>query len=323
MNTKLTPACWRDTLLHSFSQVLFQSHRGCGALILLAIGLESITALLGSLLGWGGALLGARLIRADSAMIRAGYYGFNGALVGLALNLLLGLSWFSLACILAFSALSAPLVQLQIRRWRIPPYTSAFVLLSWSAWLLASMLELLPIAAIPDVATSHAAALDTAMADAATGAISLQQWSAGLIRGLGQVFFLGSLPAGLLILAALALSAPRNALWGLAGALLGSLIASLCNVLADTPLFSPQDIAAGLFGYNGALAALALLQRFPRQPAIIIAGVVLATALQPLFGIIGLPAFTAPFVLACWLIVILASILHRQQQKKTPTHLAP
>nr|WP_158651778.1 urea transporter [Marinobacterium profundum] len=311
MSTRLTLACGLDMLLHSFSQILFQSHRGCGALILLAIGLESITALLGSLLGWGGALLGARLIRADSAMMRAGYFGFNGALLGLALNLLLGQSWFSVTCILAFSALSAPLVQLQIRRWRIPPYTSAFILMSWCAWLLAAMLELLPNTAIPDTA-----ALGTATDDAVTGAITLLQWSAGVVRGLGQVFFLESLPAGLLILAALALSAPRNALWGLGGALLGSLVASLCSALADTPLFSPQAIAAGLFGYNGALAALALLQRFPRQPAIIAAGVVLATVLQPLFGIIGLPAFTAPFVLACWLIVILASILQRQQQKR-------
>jgi urea transporter len=310
VSTRPTPAFWLDALLHSFSQILFQSHRGCGALILLAIGVESITALLGSLLGWGGALLGARLIRADGAMMRAGYYGFNGALVGLALNLLLGLSWFSLVCILAFSALSAPLVQLQIRRWRIPPYTSAFVLLSWCAWLLASMPELLPIAdvAIPDTAP-----------DTAVGTMTLLQWIAGPVRGLGQVFFLGSVPAGLLILTALALSAPRNALWGFGGALLGTLVASLCSALADTQLFSPHAITAGLFGYNGALAALALLQRFPRQPIVIAAGVVLATALQPVFGIIGLQAFTAPFVLACWLIVILANILRPQ----THTHLAP
>nr|WP_256557937.1 urea transporter [Marinobacterium sedimentorum] len=299
--------------MHSFSQILFQSHRGCGALILLAIGLESITALLGSLLGWGGALLGARLIRADSTMTRAGYYGFNGALVGLALNLLLGLSWFGAAAIVAFSALSAPLVQLQIRRWRIPPYTSAFVLLSWCAWLLAPMQELLPIVAIAEVAIPDTAPYTT------VGAMTLLQWIAVPVRGLGQVFFLGSVPAGLLILAALALSAPRNALWGFGGALLGTLVASLCSALADTQLYSPHAITAGLFGYNGALAALALLQRFPRQPVVIAAGVVLATMLQPLFGIIGLQAFTAPFVLACWLIVILANILRPQ----TRTHLAP
>jgi urea transporter len=302
VSTRLTAAFWLDTLLHSFSQILFQSHRYCGALILLAIALESITALLASLLGCGAALLGAQLIQADRDLVRAGYYGFNGALVGLALHLGLGLSWPSAAAILVFAASTAPLIQLQIRRWRIPPYTSAFVLLSWCAWALATAFDLLPGALPPKAALLE---------------ITLLQGSEGLVHGLGQVFFLASLPAGLVVLAALAVSAPRNAAWGLGGALLGGLVALLGNILADSTLFSMSAIASGLFGYNGTLAALALLQRFPRRPAIIAAGVVLATLLQPLFGLTGLPAFTAPFVLACWLILM---IDHLQQ---TRPRLAP
>jgi urea transporter len=197
VNTTDTARFWLDTLLHSYSQVLFQSQRFCGLLIVLAIALDGTTALLGSLLGWAGALLGARLIRADAALVRAGYYGFNGVLVGLALSHFLGGSWFSASGILVFSALSAPLIHLQIRRWSLPPYTSAFVLLSWCAWLLATGFDLLP-----------AAAAATIPAAAETG---LPDWLAGPIHGLGQVFFLGSVPAGLLILAALAVSAPRNA----------------------------------------------------------------------------------------------------------------
>jgi urea transporter len=124
VNTRDTARFWLDTLLHSYSQVLFQCHRFCGLLILLAIALDGATALLGSLLGWGGALLGARLIKADAALVRAGYFGFNGILVGLALSHFLGGSWLSASGILVFSALSAPLIHLQIRRWSIPPYTS-------------------------------------------------------------------------------------------------------------------------------------------------------------------------------------------------------
>lgn len=294
MNTRDTARFWLDTLLHSYSQVLFQCHRFCGLLILLAIALDGATALLGSLLGWSGALLGARLIRADAALVRAGYYGFNGVLVGLALGHFLGGSWFSASAILLFSALSAPLIHLQIRRWSIAPYTSAFVLLGWCAWLLVTGAGLLP------------AAQATLPATDGTG---LPDWLAGPIQGLGQVFFLGSLPAGLLILAALAVSAPRNAAWGLSGALLGSLVAALVSVLTDTALVSMTAIDSGLFGYNGALAALALAQRFTRQPGLIAIGVVMATLLQPGFSLLGLPALTAPFILACWLVCTLAGAL--------------
>ncbi len=291
MSAQHTASFWLDTLLHSFSQILFQSQRYCGALILLAIVLESFTALLAGLLGCAAALLGARLISADDALVRAGYYGFNGALVGLALNNTLGFSWQSGALIMAFAAATAPLIQLQIRRWRIPPYTSAFVLLSWCAWWLSATLELLPIATAPQAAPSE---------------IALVHGITAAVRGLGQVFFLESLPAGVLILAALAVSAPRNAAWGLAGALFGSGVAMLMIPLVDSTFLSMSAIASGLFGYNGALAALALLQRFARQPAVIAAGVALATLLQPLFNLVGLPAFTVPFVLACWLILALA-----------------
>ncbi|UTW11069.1 urea transporter [Marinobacterium rhizophilum] len=302
MSRKPDVSFWFDTLLHSFSQILFQSQRPCGALVLLALALESATALVAGLLGCGAALLGARLIQADRALVRAGYYGFNGALVGLALHLWLGLSWVSAGAILVFSAATAPLIQRQIQRWRIPPYTSAFVLLSWCAWLLAAAFDLQP---------------GTTPLQAVEPGVTLLQGLEGLVRGLAQVFFLASLPAGLLILAALAVTAPRNAAWGLGGSLLGVLLAVLGNMLADPMLFSVSAIESGLFGYNGALAALALLQRFPRQPAIIAAGMLLATLLQPLFSLVGLPALTAPFVLACWLTLMLANRL------QTRPRLAP
>ncbi|MBG4839899.1 urea transporter, partial [Pseudomonas aeruginosa] len=58
----------------------------------------------------------------------------------------------------------------------------------------------------------------------------------------------------------------------------------------------------GLYGLNAALAGLALALRYrsvwPPQ-----LGMGLAVALQPLFGLLGLPALTAPFILACLLCI--------------------
>ncbi|MBH9358158.1 urea transporter, partial [Pseudomonas aeruginosa] len=55
---------------------------------------------------------------------------------------------------------------------------------------------------------------------------------------------------------------------------------------------------AGLYGLNAALAGLALALRY-RSAWPPLLGMGLAVALQPLFGLLGLPALTAPFILAC------------------------
>ncbi|HGM7412929.1 TPA: urea transporter, partial [Pseudomonas aeruginosa] len=59
---------------------------------------------------------------------------------------------------------------------------------------------------------------------------------------------------------------------------------------------------AGLYGLNAALAGLALALRY-RSAWPPLLGMGLAVTLQPLFGLLGLPALTAPFILACLLCI--------------------
>ncbi|MBG7121442.1 urea transporter, partial [Pseudomonas aeruginosa] len=59
---------------------------------------------------------------------------------------------------------------------------------------------------------------------------------------------------------------------------------------------------AGFYGLNAALAGLALALRY-RSVWPPLLGMGLAVALQPLFGLLGLPALTAPFILACLLCI--------------------
>ncbi|WP_336194869.1 urea transporter, partial [Pseudomonas aeruginosa] len=58
----------------------------------------------------------------------------------------------------------------------------------------------------------------------------------------------------------------------------------------------------GLYGLNAALAGLALALRY-RSAWPPLLGMGLAVTLQPLFGLLGLPALTAPFILACLLCI--------------------
>ncbi|MCO3486956.1 transporter [Pseudomonas aeruginosa] len=91
---------------------------------------------------------------------------------------------------------------------------------------------------------------------------------AALAQGIGEIIFLGEPLAGLLV-------------W------LGLLLV---------------QALAGFYGLNAALAGLALALRY-RSVWPPLLGMVLAVALQPLFGLLGLPALTAPFILACLLCI--------------------
>ena len=117
------------------------------------------------------------------------------------------------------------------------------------------------------------------------------------LRGVGQVLFQDSPVSGLLFLAGLAVVSPLYALAALLGSLIGSVFAGLLR--ADRSL-----LQTGMFGFNGALTALALL--FFLKPTVLTwLCVVLAAACSSvlLLGCMTLlerwklPALTAPFVL--------------------------
>ena len=111
--------------------------------------------------------------------------------------------------------------------------------------------------------------------------------------GLAQIMLLDQPLAGALIALGLWLANRRAAVWALVGACTGVLIALLLD--------EPTSAVLGLHSYNPALAALALSQT-PRQPWLSLLGIGLAIILTPAFTALHLPALTAPFILACWLV---------------------
>jgi len=99
----------------------------------------------------------------------------------------------------------------------------------------------------------------------------------------------GALP-GLLVLFGIAAASWWHALWALTGAALASAAHLLIGANASS-------FDAGLLGFNGALTAIALADCCVAATP---GGVALSVALQMAATFYGLPAMTAPFVLATW-----------------------
>ncbi|MEE9103761.1 MULTISPECIES: urea transporter [Pseudomonas] len=271
------------TRLVGFGQIYLQADARFGLILLLTIAWSAPQLLPGALLG---ALLGpltARFVREPQADIDAGLHDYNPILIGLLLPFQfqwsLGLVMLTVAAILTSVAVQAVLLRQSRRRLGLPAYTSAFVLLGWISVALGNAIGLAPA---------------DGLACLSCGTLNPLLDSTAL--GFGEVIFLGEPLAGLTIALGLLLADRRAAFWALAGA---------AGALAIAPLFGlpAASAEAGLLGLNGALAGIALSLRY-RSALAPLCGILLAVLLQPCFALIGLPAFTAPFIFACWLVIL-------------------
>ncbi|WP_240911545.1 urea transporter [Paludisphaera soli] len=123
-----------------------------------------------------------------------------------------------------------------------------------------------------------------------------------VLRGVGQIMFQPHAGTGLCFLAGIALASPMM----LAGAVLGALIGPATAYLAG---FDRAEIEQGLYGFNATLVGLAVLVFLKPAPpsfGLLLLGCVAATFATRLAGAWKIPAYTAPFVLTTWLLLILA-----------------
>jgi urea transporter len=279
-----TPTCpdWAEALLNGFSQIFLQRHPLCGLLCLLAILIGAPALLGGALLGGVAGLLTAQRRDYPKAERQAGLYSYNGVLLGLLISQHFAWSALLPPLILACGGLSAILTRQWLkhasRPHDLPAYTAPFVGLGW-----------LLLGSVP-----HSA---LALGEPDTLAVLGAPFT-----GLAQIMLLDQPLAGALIALGLWLANRRAAVWAMIGASSGVLIGWLLD-----------DISAALLGlhsYNPALAALALSQA-RRQPWLPLLGILLAILLTPGFAALHLPALTAPFILACWLVRAGARILRK------------
>lgn len=281
--------------LRGVGQVFFQESAISGAAFLLGIAWSSPRMAVGGIVG---AILGtatARLLKFDEAEAAAGIYGFNATLVGIATLFFFEPGAASLLLLVGGCVAATFLTRLARSRVPFPTYTAPFIITTWAVFFLGTALG--------------AARVVHGDPPGAAG-----PWI-GAAHGVSQVMFQADLWTAALFLAGIAINDRRHAAWVLVASIVGMLV-GIWHSTAATRMLDPEslversvyeNVALGLYGYNATLAAvaLALWRRSLIPPSL---GMLLAVLLTDLVPMLGLPALTAPFVLATWLVLALARL---------------
>jgi urea transporter len=302
--------------LRGIGQVVFMNSPITGLFIVIAAWIYDPWVGFGGTVGVVASTLAAHALGFDRGAIRAGLFGFNGVLVGLALSLFLSPTWDPLVIVWMIvlsatsSALMGALAAVFGGSWGVPPFTLAFnttTLLFLITGLHVAHGRLgvgvapaAPVAAGADV---HTALLPSADATGGTDVAGILN---AIFRGIGQLFFLNSILSGVLIIVGIAFCSRIAAIFALVGSIVGMLVGLALG--ADG-----VAIYNGLWGFNSFDAALAIAGVFyvlSWRTALL--GVACAAFTALLFGAIaavftpwGLPALTLPFCFGTLTFVLL------------------
>src|SRR5918993_4955491 len=297
-----------DTLLRGVGQVMFQNNPLTGLLFLVGIFVNSFKFGGAGLIGLAASTLAAHLLGVDRALIRAGLFGFNGILVGIALAFFFQFDLL-LAAYIVLGAVVSTIVMMALINllspWDMPALTAPFVLTTWLMLFAVYQFDFLsPTELIAPLAPDPATVVQTELRELATGAggLTVANLAHGFFRGVGEVMFQDNLLTGVIFLIAILVNSRISAAFAAAGSAVALLTALALGG-------DGVAIYHGLYGFNAVLCAIALGGLFfvltwrsavYALVAAVFSAIVFA-AVVVLLSPIGMPALTAPFVLVTWL----------------------
>lgn len=276
-----------DPYLKGIGQIMLQENSLTGLMFLIGILINSPLMAVGTLLGAVVGTLTAKLLKFDEGNINSGLYGFNAALVGIALLVFFHATIVVWISIVALSALSAVLMNYCLQK-KIPIFTFPFILLVWIALYLFH--TVVPIE--PPTQAELAGLIEE------TATFNLANFGFGF----GEVIFQGSFVSGLVFFLAVYLSSPNAALWGLAGTFAGGLFAGLIVDKFDA-------VQQGWFTFNSVLCAITFSGVQRRNGIFVLIAVFLSVVTENIMMNKGLTFLTFPFVLATWLTLVVRDVL--------------
>jgi urea transporter len=273
-------------LLNSVAQIFFMNRPILGGAFLLTIVFYSPFQALTCLLGAAAANSTASLLKWNRIKAQEGLYGYNAALLGLALPVFLGINWFFWIALLIGSCLTTPFCEFLSKR-KVFPLTIPYVIFTW-------LFLLLPWGIHPP------------LSNRLIHSFWLVPW-----LGIGQVFFVESAIGGAFLLAAIAWTSRSEAVWIFIGSTVGLIpLAYLHNY---DPGFS------GLISLNTTLCVIAFLKLKPDvNRSVILLFTVFAAGLYPIISaaltFLSLPTLTFPFNVVMLIGVNLHSFLLKRKK---------
>lgn len=310
--------------LRGAGQVFFMENALTGALFIAAIAYASHAGgnwatTIGALVGLIVATLTARLLDCDEDSITSGLFGFNGILVGVALPTFISVSpqlWFYVVIGAAMSTVvTAALGAMITKSWGIPGSTGPFVLTGWLLVAGAYTFGALDVSGDhPELASDYI--------NGVTMIPSHVELVQIFFRNIGQVYLLGNEISGAIILLGI-LIASRAA--GIA-AICGSLIAMATAIALRA---EPHLVVQGLYGFSAVLTAMAVgvifLKPSPRVVVYALLATIVTVFLQGAYDVLteplGLPSFTAPYVLTMYLFIAPKKLLAPHPHSAVGEHL--
>jgi urea transporter len=266
--------------LFGFSQCAFQRNEVTGLLFVAAVAVASWRmAIFYVVSGLVGTLV-AKVLRGDEGLLDLGLFGFNSALMGLALaNFFQPVPalWLWMLILAAVTAA----VTVTMSKWLPIPFLAApFIVTFWAIWPFA---EPFGLTAVDFGAFPHAPVT----------------WVPAVIAALGSALFVPHLLAGVVFLAGVLISNWRQA----AVAVIGAAIAAALAAQAGAP---GAAINSGFIGFNGVLAALAAYNLIAPDLRLVVLASVLSTWLASyVYRGAPVPVLASGFVLAVWVMLLL------------------
>ena len=282
------------SIFRGVGQVMFQGNALSGALMLAGIGCNSLLMCLFALVGSAIGTCTAVALRYDAGRIRDGLYGFNAALVGIAVPCFMPIHVGSVLLMVVACALSTLVMRLFERQRLVPALTAPFVLIIWAMLLLSHV--------FPQLQLPATTAADTAESFSLMRAASLS---------FGQIMLQGNnLLTGLLFLLAICVNSLKMGMESLVAC-------ALCLAVVWVPGVSTTSVNNGMYGYNAILAVLAvanILDIGSWTYAKTLVALILSLLMQYAGLHMGLVTLTAPFVLSVWLVVLYHTFVVKTKQ---------
>jgi len=287
-----------DSVCRGCGQVMFQNNPITGLIFFAGIFYNSITLGVCAVLGTASATITAIILGTDKNLVRAGLFGFNGTLAGIALPFFFTYDHTLLIYVVVNGAFSAIIMAALLNffgKWDIPALTAPFVLSTWLLMFCVYKFGYLKAGA------SIAPAIPDPKAIIELGQITGATFWQGITKGVGEVMFQDNVITGIIFIIAILVNSRISAIFAVLGSVLG--------LLTALAMGSPElPVHLGLYGFNSVLCGIAMGGVFFYLDwrstlyaiACIVAGSIAMGSISVFLEPIGMPALTWPFIIVTW-----------------------